>query len=147
MNAVATNWKIGSFVAYTGHFIFLLFFQVLWDRRLLYVGPYISTVKPGQCPPVPPMLAGVLCRPSDQCKHDAQCEDILKCCFDGCSRTCQLPIATTGTAVFFTAAAQYHLLILSSTYQSNNFGGVFFTINYTIIIIIVIIITFLPQVV
>ena len=52
----------------------------------------ISAAKPGKCP-VPLRRIGVLCRwkPVDECTSDAHCDGKLKCCFNGCSRTCQKP--------------------------------------------------------
>jgi len=51
----------------------------------------VSTAMPGQCPPVPMLLHRVLCRAVEECSCDAECEGNLKCCFDGCIRTCKKP--------------------------------------------------------
>lgn len=51
--------------------------------------------KPGRCPVLPLFLSRILCIASDdECTCDADCDNNLKCCSNGCIRTCQKPVVT-----------------------------------------------------
>ena len=48
-----------------------------------------ADTRPGQCPPVLKDQAGICV---DECEHDQECINDLKCCPNGCGHGCQTPI-------------------------------------------------------
>lgn len=54
---------------------------------------FIFAVKKGKCAkPLPPFV----CKKGskDECEGDRSCEGSTKCCFDGCKKKCQYPLAS-----------------------------------------------------
>lgn len=54
---------------------------------------FLYSVKKGKCAkPLPPFV----CKreSKDECEGDRNCEGSTKCCFDGCKKKCQYPLAS-----------------------------------------------------
>ncbi|KAK7865258.1 hypothetical protein R5R35_012377 [Gryllus longicercus] len=61
---------------------------VLLAVAVLVIGP-TEAHKPGRCPPVLPGQVGVC---AEFCTGDNTCSGNMKCCSNGCGRSCQRPV-------------------------------------------------------